>query len=185
MKNRIILCLLIWGINSASAQTNTVFPGLSAAQKQKILQTKIAVPLPTWIPAGFSVTNIVAKIYKSIKIENKILTITYGKKLVNNHVLQFKIDAGFDGLGDLPYEGGESIKSKIGDIWLYYEPFEEDMDGRKVKQSGFIQTEWFDVYDLAFHVVFIQSENESLNKKLPKISKADVKKILQSMQVLK
>jgi hypothetical protein len=105
--------------------------------------------------------------------------------LANGQKLHFKIDAGFDGIGDLMYEGGESIKSKAGEIWLYYEPYDEDMEGRKTKQHGFIQTEWFDVKGIAFHVVFIQSENEGLNKRLPKISKADAKKILQSMQVLK
>jgi hypothetical protein len=183
MKKQICLLLLL-GI-ATLAFSQTIFPGLSEVQKKKLLSTRIAVPLPTWIPTGFSVTNIVTKTGNPVKIEDKVLTITYGKKLANGHVLKFKIDAGFDGLGDLPYEGGESVKSKIGDIWLYYEPIEEIDDGRKIKYIGFIQTEWFDVKDLAFHVVFIQSENESLNKKLPKISKADAKKILQSIQVLK
>lgn len=185
MKKQICLLIFISISISALTQNKTIFPGLSEAQKQKLLSTKTSIPLPTWIPEGFSVINIVNKTGKSVKIENKVLTITYGKKLPNGHVLKFKIDTGFDGLGDLPYEGGESIKSKAGDIWLYYEPYDEDMDGKKIKQTGFIQTEWFEVKDLNFHVVFIQSENESLNRKLPKISKADVKKILQSMQVFK
>ncbi len=96
----------------------------------------------------------------------------------------FKIDAGFDGIGDLMFDGGERIKSKVGDIWLYYEPLEEGMNGRKVKVLGFIQTEWFEVNKIAFHAVFSQTEKEALQK-LPKISKADAKKILQSMEVLK
>lgn len=185
MKKQIYLLIFILIPLLTFAQNKTVFPGLTESQKQKLLGTKIPMPLPTWIPGGFSVINIVNKTAKSIKIENKVLTITYGKKLANGHVLKFKIDAGFDGLGDLPYQGGESIKSKLGDIWLYYEPIEEIDDGRKVKYIGFIQTEWFQVKGLDFHVVFIQNEDDDVNKRLPKITKADAKKILQSMQVLK
>lgn len=179
------ICILLLLIISIPAFTQNQFPGLSEGQKQKLLSTKIPVPLPTWIPAGFSVTNMVTNTGKSVKIEDKVLSVTYGKKSANGRLLKFKIDAGFDGLGDLPYEGGEPVKSKVGNIWLYYEPIEEVDDGRKVKYVGFIQTEWFEVRGLAFHVSFIQSNDDDLNKRLPKISKADVKKILQSMQVLK
>lgn len=185
MKKQIRLLVFIMIPVITFAQGKIVFPGVTELQKQKLLGTKIAMPLPTWIPDGFSVMNMVTKTGRSVKIENKILTITYGKKLASGHVLKFKIDAGFDGLGDLPYEGGESVKSKVGEIWLYYEPIEEVEDGRKIKYVGFIQTEWFEIKDLNFHVVFIQSENDDLNKRLPKISKADAKRILQSMQVLK
>lgn len=179
------ICMLLVFIISTTAFSQTQFPGVSEAQKQKLLSTKIAVPLPTWLPAGFSVTNIVAKTGKSVKIEDKVLTITYGKKLTNGRLLKFKIDAGFDGLGDIPYEGGESVKSKVGNIWLYYEPIGEVDDGRKVQYDGFIQTEWFEIKGLAFHVSFTQSNDDDLNKRLSKISKADAKKILQSMQVLR
>jgi hypothetical protein len=178
------ICVLLLIISTVS-YSQTQFPGLAQAQKQKLLSTKIPVPLPAWIPQGFAVTSIITKTGKPVKIENKVLTITYGKRSANGHILKFKIDAGFDGLGDLPYSGGEAVRSKVGSIWLYYEPIEEIDDGRKVKYVGFIQTEWFKVRGLDFHVSFIQSNDDDLNKRLPKISKADVKKILQSMQVLK
>ena len=179
------ICTLLLFVITTSAFTQTIFPGLSEAQKQKLLSTKIPMPLPTWIPEGYSVTNIITKTGKTIKIENKVLTITYGKKLPNGRMLEFKIDAGFDGIGDLMYEGGERIKSKVGDIWLFYEPFEEDGD-KKIKTYGLIMTEWFDIHNLAFDVVFsADSDNAKLNRTKPKISKADAKKVLQSMQVLK
>jgi hypothetical protein len=179
------LCLLLLLITSVTAFSQNRFPGLSGSQKQKLLSTKTPVPLPTWLPAGFGVTNIITKTGKQVKIEDKVLTITYGKKLANGRLLKFKIDAGFDGLGDLPYQGGEAVKSKIGNIWWYYEPIEETDEGRKVKYVGFIQTEWFEVKGLAFHVSFIQSDDDDQNTRLPKISKGDAKKILQSLEVLK
>ncbi|MDB5223718.1 MAG: hypothetical protein JWN83_2385 [Chitinophagaceae bacterium] len=179
------ICILLLLLISTSAFTQTVFPGLSEAQKQKLLNTKIPVPLPTWVPKGFVVTNIIAKTGKSFKIENKVLTITYDKKL-DNGSLQFTVEAGFEGIGDMPYNNSEIIKSKVGNIYLYYEPIEEDIDGRKLIHPGFIQTEWFDIKNLAFNVSFsYQNDNKRINRTNPKISKGDAKKILQSMQVLK
>lgn len=52
----------------AFAQSNIVFPGLTEVQKQQLVSTKIPLPLPTWIPDGFSVTSIVTKTGKSIKL---------------------------------------------------------------------------------------------------------------------
>lgn len=181
-----LFCFLLLIISTIPAFTqNIIFPGLSETQKQKLLSTRIAVPLPTWIPQGFSVTGVVTKTGKSVKIENKILTITYSKKLPKGS-LQFTIEAGFDGLGSLPYDGDETVKSKVGNIFLYYEPVEEVDDGKKVKYTGFIITEWFTVKNLDFHVDF-SHENEEIrnNRATPKLSKADVKKILQSLQVLR
>ena len=169
-----------------AAVAQVTFPGLSDSQKQQLLNTKIAMPLPTWIPEGYTITKIVAKTGRQIKIENKVLTITYLKKAASGQAMEFKVGAGFDGLGDLPYEGSVTIKSKAGTIYLYYEPYDEDGDGKKIKQNGLIMTEWFDVKNLAFDVVFSsQGENEKMNKLKPKISKADAIKVLQSMQVLK
>ena len=186
MKKIIYLILFIISAISVSAQNKIIFPGLSEIQLQKIVNTKIPVPLPTWIPDGFSVTNIITQTGRHVKLENKIFTITYSKKSSDGKLLEFKIEAGFEGIGDLPYEGGELIKSKAGNIYLFYEPFEEDMNGKKIKTSGLIMTEWFSVHNLAFDVVFSSpGQNETINKTKPKISKTDAKKILQSMQVLK
>lgn len=179
------ICLLIFFVITITSFAQTIFPGLSKAQKQQILNTKISVPLPTWIPKGFVVTNVLAKTGKSVKPENKVLTITYNKKL-DNGSLEFEIAAGFEGLGDLPYEDGETIKSNVGSIYLFYEPFEEDMNGKKVKAVGFLMTEWFRINQLAFHVSSdAKSSTKNYRNTNSKISKAEIKKILQSMQVLK
>lgn len=186
MKKIFCLILFIEITISSFAQSNIVFPGLTETQKQQLINTKITIPLPTWIPEGFAVTKIVTKTGKSIKLEDKIYTVTYTKNLTKGNSLKFSIDAGFEGLGDLPYEDGEEIKSKVGNIYLYYEPFEEDMNGKKVKAVGFIMTEWFIVNKLSFHAFFhSQNPNDKPDTTKPRISKADVKKILQSMQVLK
>jgi hypothetical protein len=182
MKKYYILLITLCSFNSFS---QTVFPGITDAQKQQLLNTKIPVPLPTWIPEGYTVTNIITKTGRAIKIQNKVLSITYSKKITGGKPMEFRIEAGFDGIGDLMYEG-ETVKSKVGNITLCYEPYEEDGEGKKIKQYGFIQTEWFDIKNLAFCVIFgMHSENEKINRTRPKISKADAKKVLQSMQVLK
>ncbi len=184
MKKIFFLSMLM--LVTAAAVSQIIFPGLSEKHKQQLLNTRIAIPLPTWIPDGFAVTNIVTKTRKSIKPEDKIYSVTYEKKLSNGNSLKFSVDAGFDGLGDLPYDGSETIKSKVGNIYLYYEPYEEDMNGKKVKAFGFIMTEWFNINKLAFHLSFnSQNPNDKPDPTKPKISKADVKKILQSMEVLK
>ena len=184
MKRQIFLLLAFLAAFTAMAQVT--FPGLSDSQKQQLLNTRIAMPVSTWIPEGYTVTKIVAKTGRQIKVENKVLAITYSKKPAYGQAMEFKIEAGFDGLGDLPYEGSVTVKSKAGTIYLYYEPYDEEGDGKKIKQNGLIMTEWFDVKNLAFDVVFSsQSENEKLNRTKPKISKADAIKVLQSMQVLK
>ena len=180
------ICLLIACLAAFTAMAQVTFPGLSDIQKQQLLNTPIAMPLPTWVREGYAVSKIVAKTGRQIKIENKVLTITYSKKQANGQAAEFKVDAGFDGLGDLPYEGSVTVKSKAGTISLYYEPYEEVGDGKKAKQKGVIMTEWFDIKNLAFHVVFnSQGENEKIDRTKPKISKADAIKVLQSMQVLK
>ncbi len=185
MKKQVCFLLFIVSSIITYAQNTNVFPGLTDAQRKKLLSTKIQMPLPTWLPEGFFVTNIVTKTGKSFKPENKVLTITYKKEL-HNGSLQFKIDAGFEGLGDLSYEDGETVKSKVGNIYLFYEPFEEDMNGKKVKAVGYIITEWFRINHLAFHVTFLsQDPDRKFDNSKPKITKADVKKILQSMQILK
>ncbi|HEY8689248.1 MAG TPA: hypothetical protein VIM07_08435 [Chitinophagaceae bacterium] len=186
MKKNFLLLLFVAITFSVFSQNKIVFPGITETQKQQLLNTKIAIPLPTWIPDGFAVTKIVTKTDKSIKLENKIYAVTYTKKLSNSNSLKFSIDAGFEGLGDLPYENGEAIKNNVGNIYLYYEPFEEDMNGKKVKAFGFIMTEWFNIHKLAFHASFnSQNPNDKPDNSKPKISKADVKKILQSLMVLK
>jgi hypothetical protein len=186
MKKQFLLLLFLAITFSTFAQTKIIFSGITETQKQQLLNTKIAIPLPTWIPDGFAVTKIITKTGKSIKPEDKIYTVTYEKKISSGNSLKFSIDAGFEGLGDLPYEDGEAIKSKVGDIYLYYEPYEEDMNGKKVKAFGFIMTEWFIVNKLSFHAVFnSQNPNDKPDKIKPKISKKDAKKILQSLMVLK
>jgi|GEM_PF-4063550 len=186
MKKQFLQLLFVSLNFSSFAQSKIIFPGITETQKQQLLNTKIHIPLPTWVPDGFAVSKIVTKTGKSIKLEDKIYTVTYTKKLTTGNSLKFSIDAGFEGLGDLPYEDGEAIKSKVGTIYLYYEPFEEDMNGKKVKAFGFIMTEWFRINKLAFHASFnSQNPNDKPDKTKPKISKEDVKKILQSLIVLK
>ena len=184
---KILSPLLLAAITfSVFSQNKITFPGITETQMQQLLNTKIAIPLPTWIPDGFAVTKIVTKTGKSIKLEDNIYTVIYTKKLSKSNSLKFSIDAGFEGLGDLPYEDGEAIKSKIGNIYLYYEPYEEDMNGKKVKAFGFIMTEWFRINKLAFHASFnSQNPNDKPDNTKPKMSKDDVKKILQSMRILK
>ena len=61
MKKLISLLLFVNIYSLPFAQSKNIFPSLNEVQKQKLLSTKIAIPLPTWIPDGFAVTNIITK----------------------------------------------------------------------------------------------------------------------------
>lgn len=179
-----IIILLGLFINNAVKAQN--FSGLTDLQKAKILKTKVAIPLPTWLPEGFTASTVITRTAKVIPIQDRILSVTYTRKLLRGKVEQFTIEAGFDGIGDMAYENGIIINSGAGKIELYYEPMEEIEGGKKQKVKGLVQTEWFDVKNLAFHVVFSLEPNEEKKSSNAVVTTlANAKKILASIQILK
>ena len=160
----------------ASAQ----FPGLSPAVKKQLATAKRSTPfaLPTWVPAGFTAKRVHAVLGPKVKIEDKQLMIIYSRELPDGRLQRFAFEAGFDGLGDLMYDGGKRLRTPVGNIWLYYQP--KDEDGKKI--MDFAMTEWFNVGRTAFHYIGAYGTEEEGGEKLAMISLADTEKILRSLR---
>jgi hypothetical protein len=174
------------------------FPGLNANHKKKMLGSGLKIPLPTWLPAGFTLDTFEIKTGKNVPVQEKVLLIQYTKKINDSTWQSFIVEAGFDGLGSLWYDN-ETVQSPVGKIEYYYQPIDKDskpVDGSKPKQEDLIMTEWFTVDKTDFHIQCIVTtvgeyqvmgdEDEAEDKyKYAAIAKEDFKKILQSLQVLK
>ena len=188
------LLLLFLSIAFFATGYSQVFPGLKPNHKKQLLATNIKIPLPTWLPVGFTIDTFEIKTGKSVQAQDKILYVQYSKKINDSTWQSFMIEAGFDGLGSLSYDK-ETIQSPVGKIAFYYQPYEE-IDGKKEKQVDLVSTEWFQVNNIPFHVLSIvtagnefevigdEDEPEDKYKYVP-VSKDDFKKILESLQVLK
>lgn len=156
------------------------FPGISLFQMTQLREAKkvTSIPLPSWIPEGFKVTQVKLHLGSMVEIQDRVLIIVYSKNLANGKTQRFAIEAGFDGLGGLPYDVTKVISSGVGKIDLMYEPSNED---GKIK--NFAMTEWFRVGKAEFHYDGMY-DNEPEDKSLTMISLADTVKILKSLQRL-
>ncbi len=176
--------LLLFAVSSftASGQTRSAtigaLPGVSQGQMLMLREMKTALPIvtPTWLPAGFKLENIRVLYGSEIEIYDQELVLVYSRTMSNGKVQRFALEAGFDGLGDLPYEDTKVIKSSLGDIYLVYEP--NDPDNSKSKLNNFVMTQWFSVGDIAYHYVGMYGEEKNLEM----ISLADTEKILASLR---
>jgi hypothetical protein len=180
----VMLAALLW----ASAQT---FPGLTASQKKQLLTCGYKVPMPTWLPAGFKVDSLVTLTGKSVSIEEKTLLVHFAKEVKPGTQQAFTIMAGFDGLGSLWYKS-EKIQSGVGVVEMYYQPYEEPVDGKREQVKDLIATEWFTVGKTDFNITvstpfdqYAEEYAEESGVRYEVISKTDFKKILQSLKVLK
>ena len=179
-----ILSLILFSASFALSQTAAVgsrFPGLSQSQLEKLETAKkvTAIPLPTWLPAGFKAERILMKLGSRVPIEEKQLVIIYSRKLSNGKKQQFSIEGGFEGLGGLPYDVTKVVASAVGKLDLMYEPKDPD-DGKK-KIERFSMTEWFKVGKTDFHFDGMYGSNPD-NPLIAMISLADTEKILRSLR---
>lgn len=172
------------------------FPGLKPQHKKILVASGMKIPLPTWLPDGFTLDTLEIKINKAIPVQDKILYVQYTKKINDSTWQSIMVEAGFDGLGSMDYKS-ESVSSVVGKIEMYYQPYEDMGNGKKEKQEDVVSTEWFDVNKTAFHVFSIvtmpggefeavgdEDEGEEKYNYKP-VSKDDFKKILQSLQIFK
>lgn len=113
-----------------------------------------------------------------VPIEDRQLIIVYSRQLANGKLQRFSIEAGFDGLGDLMYESSKRLRTPIGNVYLVYQP--KDEDGKKM--MDFAMTEWFDVGRIAYHYVGMYGTEEDGGDKLAMISLSDTEKILRSLR---
>lgn len=164
----------------SSSQAAAAFPGLTPETKRELASAKRSVPfaLPTWLPAGFSIERVHAKVGSRVKIEDKQLVIIYSRKLSDGRLQRFAIEAGFDGLGDLMYDGARRLKTSVGTVYLVYQP--KDEDGTKL--TDFAMTEWFNVGKTAFHYDGMYSAGGSGDTSLAMISLEDTERMLRSLR---
>lgn len=183
MRKLICSLLLCVGLSViVSAQSDARFPGISSPMHLQILgnaKMVTAIPLPTWLPNGFKLEKVDVHLGSKVPIEKKRLTIIYSRRLSDGKTQRFALDAGFEGLGDLPYDTTKSVRSAIGQIDIAYEP--PDLDGNGTKTENFVMTQWFTVGKTAFHYdgMYGAKPNE---KRLTMISLADTVKILASLK---
>lgn len=165
---------------AAGKSQTSKFPGVSASQLSQLQNAKrfTALPLPTWLPAGFKLEKVDAKLGSRIQIQDRYLALVYSRTLASGKKQRFGLEAGFDGIGDLMYDGAKTIPSAFGKIYLLYEPNDSDETGKKL--SNYVMTEWFTVGKTAFHYIGMYGEED--DPSLAMISLADTEKILRSLQ---
>ncbi len=157
------------------------FPGVSTGQMQQIVAAKrvMSIALPTWLPAGFKVEEIKARIGRAVALEDREFIIVYSRTLQNGDTQRFALEAGFDGLGGLPYDVTKTLRSPIGEIDLMYEPKDLDDDGKKLE--NYVYTEWYLVGKTNFHYIGMYGAPEEGDPGIAMISMADTERILKSL----
>ena len=179
----VFIILLSGGLAAAQSEGagNVRFPGLSANHLRVLSGAKkvTPIPLPTWLPVGFTAERVIAKVGKMVPLEDKQLTIIYSKKLPGGKVQRFALEAGLGGIGGLPYDATKVISSAIGRIELMYEPKNPDDEKKKIERYSI--TEWFKVGNTDFHFDGMYGIYEN-GKGLTMISLSDTEKILRSLR---
>lgn len=179
MKRHLLTLIFLLSVTAAvSAQSS--FPGLTPETRKQLATAKrsVAFALPTWLPAGFTLSQVHAVVGPKVKIEDKQLIIVYSRELKDGKLQRFAFEAGFDGIGDLMYDGPRTLTTPIGRVQLYYQP--KDEDGKKI--MDFAMTEWFDIRGTAFHYMDRYGTEEEGGDRLTMISLADTEKILKSLK---
>lgn len=169
-------------VSAAAAQRAAVsFPGVSAAQVKQLKTAKrsVPLPLPTWVPAGFKIETIDMKLGAKVPIEDRKLVIVYGRSIAGGKVQRFALEAGLEGIGDLPYDTTHRVNSALGRIEIAYEP--KDLDGGGKKLKNFVMTHWFDVGRTAWHYIGGYGAEED-DSSVAMISLADTQDILRSLR---
>ncbi len=158
------------------------FPGTSTAQMEQMIAAKrvMTIALPMWVPAGFKVENINSRIGRAVPIEDREFVIIYSRMLQEGKTQRFALEAGFDGLGGLPYDVTKTLRSPVGQIDLMYEP--KDLDDESKTLKNWVYTEWFKVGNRTdWHYIGMYGAPEEGDPGIAMISLADTERILKSM----
>lgn len=186
MKSPVLIIILsALAALAANAQTKAAgqFPGVTPTQLRTLQGLKRTVPiaLPAWVPAGFKLEKIRSKLGRGVRIYERDFALIYTKRLAGGKVQTFALEAGFDGLGDLMYDGAKTLKTSLGNIYLLYEP--RDPDNGNQKMENYVMTEWFSVGNIAYHYIGMYGyENGDTSHVM--ISLADTERILRSLKRL-
>lgn len=158
------------------------FPGVSTAHMEQMIAAKrvMTIALPTWVPAGFRVEEIKSRIGRAVAIEDREFVIIFSRTLQNGKTQRFALEAGFDGLGGLPYDVTKTLRSPVGSIDLMYEP--KDLDDESKVLKNYVYTEWFKVGNRTdWHYIGMYGAPEEGDPGIAMISLADTERILRSM----
>jgi len=151
------------------------FTGIGEKQMTALRSIGYKVPAPTWLPTGYFLEKLQAE-FKSDQTENNKIKLLYRK---GNQA--FVIVAGFDGLGNSDYAGGEGISSEVADFALYYEPVD---NGDGTTLTGFATTGWF-VVDEANGPSWYVGSGTDAGSKYKLVPKEDLVRILSSLKILR
>ena len=157
------------------------FPGVSTPYMEQMIAAKrvMTIALPTWLPAGFKVEKIKARIGRGVALEDREFVVIYSRTQ-GGKTQRFALEAGFDGLGGLPYDATQVLRSPVGQIDLMYEPKDMDDSGKKIK--NWVYTEWFKVGGRAdFHYIGMYGAPDEGDPGIAMISLADTERILKSL----
>jgi len=158
------------------------FPGVSTAQMEQIIAAKrvMSIALPTWVPAGFKVEEIKARIGRAVALEDREFVVIYSRTLPSGKTQRFALEAGFDGLGGLPYDATKTLRSPVGQIDLMYEP--KDLDDESKTLQNWVYTEWFKVGNRTdWHYIGMYGAPEEGDPGIAMVSRADTERILKSL----
>lgn len=176
--------ILVFTAIAATAQVRSggAFPGVTAAQLKTLKGHKRTVPvvLPTWLPIGFKLEKIHTKLGRNVKVYDREFVLIYSNQ-TGGKVQRFALEVGFDGLGDLMYDGAKTLKTSLGNIYLLYEPRDPDNDNQKM--DNYVMTEWFPVGNIAYHYVGMYGYEDG-DASHVMISLADTERILRSLKRL-
>lgn len=158
------------------------FPGVSRPHMEQLIAAKavMAIPLPTWLPAGFSLERIQSRLGRRVSLDDREFVIIYSRKLEGGKFQRFALEAGFEGLGGLPYDVTKEIASPFGIIYLMYEPPDPDGGG---KLKNYAMTEWFSPGKIAFHYDGMYGAQEGERSQIM-LTLLDTEKILRSLKRL-
>ncbi|MDI1242217.1 MAG: hypothetical protein PSX80_09885, partial [bacterium] len=142
----------------------------------------MSIALPTWLPPGFKFEKLKARIGREVSLEDREFVVIYSRTQ-DGKTQRFALEAGFDGLGGLPYEPTQVIRSSVGQIDLMYEP--KDLDDEKKVLKNYVYTEWFKVRTRTdWHYIGMYGAPEEGDPGIAMISLADTERILKSLQAL-
>lgn len=186
-----VTLLLLASVVAASAQQPSKaavqaalkkFPGVSQDQMEALIAAKrvMTIALPTWVPTGFKVEAIKSRIGRAVAIEDREFIVIYSRTLQSGKDQRFALEAGFDGLGGLPYDATKTLRSPVGQIDLMYEPKDLDDEGKTLK--NWVYTEWFRVGNRTdWHYIGMYGAPDEGDPGIAMISRADTERILKSM----
>ena len=160
------------------------FPTVPQPYMEAMVAAKrvMSIALPTWLPAGFKFEKIQSRIGRAVALEDREFVVIYSRTQ-GGKTQRFALEAGFDGLGGLPYDNPKIIRSAVGEIDLYYEPKDLDDDAKVLK--NYVYTEWFKVRNRTdWHYIGMYGAPEEGDPGIAMISLADTERILKSLQAL-